>query len=340
MVFFLTKTMGGVVRFAQEVLRELDKICKKNEFELIVPEHVQNIPEFKNINVIKYGRLNGILWEQINFPFYVIHHKRQALYLLNSWSILRPDYPAIHDCGYVTVKHFFKNTYGRFSAIYHGILYRVGARRGKKILTVSEYSKNDIVKCFHISPDKVIVLQNGWQHFKRVESDYSVFDRIGNIKQKEYYLSVSSLTPQKNFEWVLQVSKRNKDSQFLIVGESMGLTLIWKEDIPKNVRFLGKMSDEEIKALMSECKAFLHPSLHEGFAITPLEALSVGADIIISDKTCLPEIYGDSAHYIDPYNFDVDLEELLTAPVGAREVVLNKYSWENAAKLLYSQICF
>ena len=82
-----------------------------------------------------------------------------------------------------------------------------------------------------------------------------------------------------------------------------------------NVIYLGFVSDEEMKTLMANCKAFIHPALYEGFGITPMEAMSVGAELIISNAACLPEIYGKSAHYIDPHNSDVDLDKLLSEPV-------------------------
>ena len=70
----------------------------------------------------------------------------------------------------------------------------------------------------------------------------------------------------------------------------------------RNVILLGYVSDEEVKALMQKCKAFVFPSYYEGFGIPPLEALSAGARIIIARSASLPEIYGNAALYIDAYN--------------------------------------
>ena len=86
---------------------------------------------------------------------------------------------------------------------------------------------------------------------------------------------------------------------------------------------------------MKGCRAFIHPAVYEGFGIPPIEALSCGAELIISNTTCLPEVYGKSAHYIDPYNYDVDLDELLKEPIASASEVLGRYSWvEEAKKLL------
>ena len=102
--------------------------------------------------------------------------------------------------------------------------------------------------------------------------------------------------------------------------------------------YLGFVSDEEMKTLMANCKAFIHPALYEGFGITPMEAMSVGAELIISNAACLPEIYGKSSHYIDPHNSDVDLDKLLSEPVESADKVLNNYSWEKFAKKFYNEL--
>lgn len=87
-----------------------------------------------------------------------------------------------------------------------------------------------------------------------------------------------------------------------------------------------------MKALMKNCKAFIHPAKYEGFGITPMEAMSVGAPIIISNAACLPEIYGNSAHYIDPDVSDVDLNFILSEKVEPSENVLDNYSWRKSAE--------
>jgi glycosyltransferase involved in cell wall biosynthesis len=89
---------------------------------------------------------------------------------------------------------------------------------------------------------------------------------------------------------------------------------------------------------MKNCKAFLFPSIYEGFGIPPLEALSHGTKIIISNAACLPEIYGDCAYYIDPYDYEVDLEKLLKCEVKPPDECLSRYSWEKSAKILLSVI--
>jgi glycosyltransferase involved in cell wall biosynthesis len=101
---------------------------------------------------------------------------------------------------------------------------------------------------------------------------------------------------------------------------------------------LGYLPDVRVKALMERCKAFILPSYYEGFGLTPLEALACGASIIVSNAASLPEIYGDTAHYIDPTNANVDLDVLLSQPVADPAPLLKKYSYDASAAQVYGII--
>ena len=102
-----------------------------------------------------------------------------------------------------------------------------------------------------------------------------------------------------------------------------------------NLFYLGFVNDEEAKSLMRYAKAFIFPSTFEGFGLPPLEALSVGTPCVCANTTSLPEVYGNSVHYVDPYEYNVDLDTLLSEKVEDSSLALQKYSWENSAKKLY-----
>lgn len=333
---FLTKKLSGQERFARELIAELDKICEPGEFEIVTPEYAKDIPSYKNIKVIKYGKVKSHLWEQTNFLWYLLKNKGTGLNLCTTCPLLKPDINTIHDISMTVNKQWYTNLYGRLSRIWHGMMKFTSVHFAKKILTVSEFSKKEMVRVLKANPDKIYVLGNGWQHYKRVGMDDKIFDKIKKLKKGEYYFAASSLTPQKNFKWLKEAAEKNPNCQFAIAGKIEGLSNAGdvKNNL-ENVIYLGFVSDEEMKSLMANCKAFIHPALYEGFGITPMEALSVGAELIISNAACLPEIYGKSAHYIDPYNSDVDLDKLLKEDVEPAEKVLEKYSWEKFAKMLY-----
>ena len=132
----------------------------------------------------------------------------------------------------------------------------------------------------------------------------------------------------------MQAAKQNPNYYFVVTGNNYGNSKT-SFNLP-NVIYTGYLSDERIKSLMKWAKAFIQPSFYEGFGIPPMEALSVGCPIIVANRSSLPEIYGKTAHYIDPYNYQsIDINEVLSSPVDDASDILQKYTWEKSAKQFY-----
>ena len=204
-----------------------------------------------------------------------------------------------------------------------------------RYLTDSFYQKDAIARRLHIPEKRIDVIYMGHEHIMSIKSDYRIFDKFPKIKDKPYFYALGSVAPHKNYKWIMEVAKRNPNSLFAIAGGKNLQT--WKDETVnpeelKNVVYLGYVSDEESKALMEKCKGFLHPSYYEGFGIPPLEALACGAKIAISNRTCLPEVYEDSAIYFDPDNYDIDIEELFKQEVASPKKILEKCSWKTSAQ--------
>jgi glycosyltransferase involved in cell wall biosynthesis len=330
---FIVRSQTGQERFATEIIQELDKLIPSGVIELIIPKYTVKEPHYRNIKVVRYGNVKKHLWEQINFLYYIIKHKKIGINLCTTCPLLKPDINTIHDISYFVNPHFFKNWYGRLSLIWHILMYLSTFYLGKKILTVSNFSKNEIMRVFHVRNEKIEVLGNSWKHMEKTNADNNIFIKYNILKKGEYFFSASSLTPQKNIDWILMAAKNNPQNIFAIAGEKLKLTL-GKHYNSVNILYLGYVSDGEMKSLMQNCKAFIHPALYEGFGIPPLEALSVGAKIIVSKKSCLPEIFEKSAYYIDPHDPDVNLDKLLEKEVESPDSILEKYTWEKYAKCL------
>lgn len=337
---YVVRKQTGQERFAQELIREIDKLAKPGEFTLVVPKWTDDgvIPQYKNIDIVKYGNVKSHFWEQTNFYWWVKRHGMTSLNLTTTCPLLSPGIVCIHDCmGLENWRMLIHNTYSRLSLLWHWLLTFAAQQKAKKILTVSEYSKKRLHELLKLPTDRISVIYNAWQHYNRVTADYNIFEKLPqSIEKKQYYMALSSMTPQKNFKWICEVAKRNPKAQFVVTGSKVKLTQTSDANQHiENILFTGFLTDGEIKALMTECKAFIHPAVYEGFGIPPLEAMSCGASLILSTCTCLPEIYEKSAHYIDPYNYDVDLDKLLAEPVEPAEKVLSKFDWAREAKKLY-----
>jgi len=205
------------------------------------------------------------------------------------------------------------------------------------MLTVSENSKRELLDLYRISDKKTFVIYNGWQHMLSINEDSGIFKKLGIARDEEYYYSLGSILEHKNFAWIINAAKQNPDKKFVVTG-SASLNTAYKQmglDDCDNVLFTGYLSDGEIKSLMTHCRAFIHPSFYEGFGIPPLEALSLGARIVVANASCLPEIFGNSACYLNPYQTaGISIEAILNQKYDLAEKTLMKYSWEKSALLL------
>lgn len=332
---FYSQPVSGVQRYAREMVLELDKLVGGENFILAVNKHAKNIPDLKNIKTVCVGRLCGNLWEQLSLPRLVKKEKALCASLCNIAPILSPHIVTIHDVSFKVNKPFFSR---KFTAWYN-FNFALTMKKIRKVITVSEFSKAEIIREYGVSPGKISVTYNGWQHFERIDFDDFALEKFG-LKKGNYFFSISNLAPNKNLKWIAENARLNPQENYAVAGavnkKVFGET--FGADLPPNLRLLGYASDGEAKALMRDCKAFLYPTFYEGFGIPPLEAISAGARAVVSDASCMREIYGDSVNYIDPKNPDVNLGELLKIPVCNSEEILKKYSWENSAKALYDCI--
>lgn len=328
---FLTQRMTGVHRYAFEIVSKLDKMVSKHSLKIIAPVGADYNLHFENIEVIQYGKLKGIPWEQINFCSYLRKKNLIGVNLCNEQPLFSPGIICIHDIAYKTHPAFFPTLHGRLSVAWHRILFRQACRSYFPILTVSQFSKQSIVKVYGVLPDKVHVIGNAWQHMQRFELDSAILSKH-DLKPGSFYFTLGNININKNTKWIVDYAQEHPEEQFVLSGPKAKVSNI---DIEvDNIKYLGYLSDEEIKTLYQSCKAFIFPSIHEGFGIPPLEALSQGAEIIVSNTTSLPEIFEESAHYIDPLNTDVDLRNLVNKSVKSSEGILKKYSWEKSAAQL------
>lgn len=330
---FLSQKITGVQRFAHEIIRELDKMANDYSFyiKIIAPQNIIYELEYLiNIKLIKRGLFKGHLWEQLELPFFV--SKDEILIsLCNTSPILRPHIITIHDIQAKVFPNFFSK---KFSVWYNFLNYW-NLKNSKKIITVSNFSKQEIIENYNISQDKISVIYNGWQHINRIDINEGILSKY-KLEKKKYFFAVGSLNPNKNFEFIVEISKQVPFEQFVIAGnindEIFKETNI-SQEVFKNVLYLGFISDVELKSLYTFSKALIYPSFYEGFGIPPLEALACGTDIIISNTSSLPEVFGKSATYIDPYNHNTfsGVENVLEAN---KKKTLATYSWKISAEKL------
>lgn len=324
---FLTQAITGVQRFAHEIIRELDNIVKPGEYKIIAPKNIiYKEFKYKNIEIEICGNLVGHLWEQLELPFYVKKNKGQLLNFCNTAPIIKPGIIAIHDIQTRVHPEFFSKKFD----LWYNIMNRFNIKNSKKIITVSEFSKSEIIKYYKVSKEKISVIYNGWQHMDRIEKDESILNKL-KMRTEEYILGASSMNPNKNFKYILGLAKLHPEYKFVIVGKKNNN--VFKDgsvEELKNLTWAGYVTDEELKSLYANAKAFVFPSFYEGFGIPPLEAIACGCEeIFISNTSSLTEIYKDKVTYINPSKVEVISKK--NKDVEMKEV-LNWYSWKSSAQ--------
>ncbi len=335
---FFTKRLTGVERFAINIVKELDRLTEKGELKLVVPLHCEPAVSFDNIEIVKYGKRKGYIWEQTDLVSYLKKEKAEGLFLENNIPVLyRRGIIELHDISLKVNPHLSCDSlYHIISLVYWRMIYRLIAGSDMKIITPSEFSKSEIIRVYKIPAERIAVSYEGWQHMNDIEEDTGIVGRMG-LKEKGYYFSMSSLALNKNIKWIMEAARQHPNETFVVAGNSAAA--LGNRVIPGNVILPGYISDGEAKALMRSCKAFVFPSFYEGFGLPPMEALAAGAGaVILSDIGSLREIYGDIASYIDPYRYDDIKLEVPVRLNNETDDFLRRYSWKDSAGILLSVI--
>jgi len=340
--FFLCRKSTGIERYAFEITKRLDKLSSPDEISIIIPGDCDSIPDYKNINIIRYKKkIPHILWQMITLQWFLITHRQYIILEFGNTALpFAPGIVFLHDIYCEFFPEDFAGFRNKVVRFYNRWQYRLISKKAKKIVTVSYFTRNQIIENFCVNAERISVIYSSWEHFRLIKADYTIFENHPSMKKGEYFFLLGSLSRRKNIKWIIEYAKKNSDAIFAISGTSLptAKTDGLDDSTPHNIILLGYLDDLKVRALMENCRAFILPSYYEGFGLTPLEALSCGARVIVAKAASLPEIYGNTAHYIDPFDTNVDLNELLKQPVEPPDEILKKYSYDNSARQVYSII--
>lgn len=336
---FLSQKISGVQRFAIEISKRLK--AKHPHIEFLSPDGILDLDLKETLGVKVIGKNKGHLWEQWDLPRYL--KKKQNPLLLNLCNTAplyyRPKMVCIHDLAFLVNPKWFSK---KFYWFYSFLIPRI-ARSAEHLLTVSEFSKNEINQFLKIPRDKISVLYNAIDdRFSPPEENQQ------NENQKNYILAVSSLDPRKNFLRLIEAFQKAaiKDVELKIVGAKNAAFAdnpLFDQLNDQRITFTGYVDDAALIRLYQEATLFVYPSLYEGFGLPPLEAMACACPTLVSNQASLPEICGEASEYINPYEIpDIigKIEKLMQDQKRRKELVLlgqsrvEQFSWEKSVHKL------
>jgi glycosyltransferase involved in cell wall biosynthesis len=335
---FLTQNVTGVQRYAREITSILTRTKGNELFSVVTPRLVSGVP-FNQFGATPVGRLSGHLWEQAELPYFT--RDQLLLNLCNTGPLChRNQVTVIHDAAvFAAPSGFSKN----FLAWYRYLLPRI-CRRSRLVVTVSEFSKTQLVKYCGADSRCIAVVPNGVDHIDRIDIDPDTLQKF-HLEDHPFVLGVGSLHPNKNFGLFIKVAEALAEMgvEFVVAGGGDSQVFADAGLASDQVRFLGYVTDGELKALYTHAACLVFPSFYEGFGIPPLEAMRCGCPVIASDAASLPEVCGDAALYASPDSaeeFSQQVTRILTSESLRDELAVkgrlraNDFRWEVSAQLL------
>lgn len=339
---FLTQKITGVQRFAIELLRGIDDLYENSDLSkdykvtILAPKFEKiNKSMFKHIPIETIGSRQGHLWEQLDL--FKFCKGKFLVNLCNTGPILKKDQiSVIHDAAVFSNGENFSFLF----KMWYKVMLTSQAKFSKKIVTVSNFSKSELVKYLNISSEKIKVIYEGKEHFTRQSTDTDIITKY-NLNEKPYLLAVSSLNPNKNFRAIIKALDHveHHDFNIVIAGGTDPKVFSSKDtELPKTVKHVGYVTDEELKTLYQNAFCFIYPSFYEGFGLPPLEAMSIGCPVIISNRASLPEVGGEAALYCNPdspEDLAEQIKKVTTDPTLREEMIAKGY--EQSAKFTWTK---
>jgi glycosyltransferase involved in cell wall biosynthesis len=227
-----------------------------------------------------------------------------------------------------------------------GMSYQRGDRRvrhalakNEHIVTISRYVRDDIAKRYGVSRP-IEVIHNG----ARSLVDSCSRTPVTEVEGQRFLFHLSRMSPSKNAAAIVELARAWPEMEFVLAGPERSDSVKLREAVASmplaNLRILLNITDEQKAWLYERCAGFLFPSLTEGFGLPPIEAMHFGRPVFVSDRTCLPEIGGDAAHYLtrfDPASMRAVIEPAIQpAAAAAREELVRRhaaqFNWDRAAR--------
>jgi glycosyltransferase involved in cell wall biosynthesis len=336
---FLLQPITGVQRYAFEILNQFDALISSGRIDPIpvtvfVPPGLSEFPSWSSLKVETIGNSAGRRWEQFDLPR---ASQRHLLFTPCGGTpvVHRNHVLTIHDAGPFATPTAYTAVY----RAYYKTLQRITARTALRILTVSDFSKHELVKWLGIPQQKIVTTPLSGEHILRNAPDTTLLSEH-KLRPGAYILAVGSGNPNKNFARLITALERvaGPHMRIAIAGGSDPAIFRARRQSAAFVEQLGYVNDRQLRTLYENAACFVFPSLYEGFGLPPLEALTLGCPVVVSRAASLPEVFGEAAVYCDPYSPEDIADKVLRVLQGdhpSREALAryaSRFNWEQCAR--------
>ncbi|MCF7820656.1 MAG: glycosyltransferase family 4 protein [Candidatus Pacebacteria bacterium] len=357
----------GLGRYTQELVDRIISLDKDNKYVIFLSP--ANFDQFETNNPLVKKVLVKARWysfkEQIFFPWQVFKERLDLMHFTHfnvPVLIFTKFIVTIHDLILVrfpTKKGSqLKSWLYRLKYLAYRLVIFLAVLRAKKIMAVSNFTKQDLLQEFRVKAEKINVTYEGVSNLQakteeKELDDKEVLNRYNVREEDKFLLYVGNAYPHKNLEGLLKIFKQlseKNDLKLILVGQvdyfyerikvlAQDLELFQAESADK-VIFTGYVPDKDLDVLFSKAYAYIFPSFYEGFGLPPLEAMSKGCPVISSDKGSLPEILGSAAYYFNPKKTDeavlkiqyfLENEDLRQKLIAKGRDRVKLYNWQTCA---------
>lgn len=356
--------MDGIGWFAYETMRRIVKAHPEHDFYFLFDRKPD--PQYffaPNVHplVLCPQARHPILWYLFfdwSVPYILRRYKIDLFVSPDGWMSLRTKVPTltvIHDLNFEHATDYLRPSHQRYMTYFFPRF----ARRADRIATVSQYSKEDIATTYNINKDKIDVVYDGsHSNYHPIETSQQEAIRAQYTEGNPYFIFVGTISKRKNLTNTLLAFDKLKESRpdrrekLVVVGSRFW----WQDELKEaydnmkhqsDVVFIGWTSAEELSLLLGSSIGLVYCSFFEGFGIPILEAFHAEVPVVTSNNTSIPEVAGDAALLVDPYDVDqichamqqiADDKALADTLVERGRKQRTLFSWDRTATLLWDSI--
>lgn len=356
----LHNRLEGIGWFTYETLKRITRSHPEHEFVFVFdrPYHEEFIFAPNITPVVLFPPTRHPLLQYIWFEISLVRRMKKwtpDLFLsTDGYLSLCTEVPSVNVIHDLNFEHY-PHDIPRIDSLFLRKMFPKYARKAARLATVSEYSKNDITNLYSIPPDFIDVVYNG------VNEKYEPLTHEEVIRVRErltggvpYFLYIGALRPRKNLRTLFQAfdayrREGTANEKLVIVGAQRWYgedirTAYEEMQFRDEVIFTGNLSPDALKDVLGAALALTYVSYFEGFGIPIVEAFQAGIPVITSDITSMPEIAGDAALLIDPFDMDTIKEAMrkMARDEKLRKDLISKgherqniYTWDKSAELLW-----